>query len=144
MIIASDVLEHIKNDTNALSEWYRMLKPSGKLIIFVPSFGFLWSKHDNANYHYRRYSKLKLENKIKKVGFKINRTSYWNFILFFPVYILRILQCFFSRDKKKKDQLYQFNFLLNRILKNLLKIENYFLRFINFPIGISIFVICNK
>jgi 2-polyprenyl-3-methyl-5-hydroxy-6-metoxy-1,4-benzoquinol methylase len=144
LVIASDILEHISNDDNALSEWHRILKSGGKLIIFVPSFNFLWSGHDIANCHYRRYSKAELKNKIKKAGFKINRISYWNFILFFPVCIWRILQRFYFGGRNKKDQLYRMNSLLNKIFENLLKVENWLLKFINFPIGVSLFTICEK
>ena len=60
VVIASDVLEHIEDEEKALCEWNRILKPSGKLIVFVPAFKMLWSKHDEANHHYRRYSKSEL------------------------------------------------------------------------------------
>jgi len=145
LIIASDILEHINVDTSALSEWYRLLKPNGRLIIFVPAFNFLWSTHDETNYHYRRYSKSLLLKKLEKANFKINRSSYWNFCLFFPTAAMRILQRFSVKKKSKtKDQLYKLTPLVNNGLIILLKVENWFLKFLNFPIGVSIFAICKK
>ncbi len=43
-IIASEVLEHIPDDLQALSEMYRVLKPGGIVIITVPNknYPFLW------------------------------------------------------------------------------------------------------
>ena len=76
IVIASDVLEHIKDEDKALLEWHRILKSGGKLIAFVPAFKFLWSKHDEVNLHYRRYSKSSLIEVLKKNGFSIERSSY--------------------------------------------------------------------
>ena len=144
-IIASDILEHIKNDDSALSEWYRLLKPNGKLILFVPAFDFLWSDHDEINNHFRRYNKSSLIKKLKESQFKLHRISYWNFTLFFPTYLLRMFQHFLLKKRgEPKDQLYELNSLANGILIALLKTENLFLKYFNFPIGVSIFTICGK
>ncbi|MBU1017219.1 class I SAM-dependent methyltransferase [Patescibacteria group bacterium] len=145
IIIASDVLEHIKDDQSALLEWYRLLKPNGKLILFVPAFDFLWSDHDEINNHFRRYNKSSLTKKLKEAQFKVLRISYWNFVLFFPTYLLRTFQHFFTKKKDEpKDQLYELNSLVNKILIVLLKTENLFLKYFNFPTGVSIFTICRK
>ena len=145
VIIASDILEHIKNGHSALLEWYRLLKPNGKLILFVPAFDFLWSGHDKINKHYRRYNKSSLIKSLGKTQFKLHRISYWNFILFFPTYLLRTFQRFLLKNKgDQKDQLYELNPLANGILITLLKTENLFLKYFNFPIGVSIFTICGK
>lgn len=139
LVIASDVLEHIEEDSAALLEWYRVLKPNGKLIVMVPAFDFLWSSHDKINHHYRRYPKLDLKKKVKKANFKIMRISCWNFFLFFPTVVVRLLQRFYNKKNELKDQLYQVNPLINKILANLLKVEDWFLNFLNFPLGVSIF-----
>lgn len=41
-VICLDVLEHIPDDTKGITEIYRILKPDGIAIIFVPTFMFLW------------------------------------------------------------------------------------------------------
>ena len=94
VIIASDILEHIKDDLHALKQWQRILKREGRLIVFVPTFDFLWSDHDTLNRHYRRYSKKRLVSVVRKAGFKIKRNSYWNFTLFLPIAIFRLSQKF--------------------------------------------------
>lgn len=144
LVIASDILEHIKNDSAALSEWHRILKPNGKLIVFVPAFNFLWSNHDEINHHYRRYSKTQLKKGIEKANFRLDDISYWNFSLFFPSSILRIFQHLQSDSNEKRDQLYELNHLVNKILIDLLKVENWFLKFFNFPLGVSVFAVCRK
>lgn len=143
IIIASDVLEHIKKDRLALSEWRRILTPGGMLIIFVPAFNFLWSEHDIINKHYKRYSRKDLMHTLQKSGFFIKRSSYWNFFLFFPVTITRIFQQILLK-KKGKDQLYALNPALNNFLLSLLKLENKYLKRFNFPLGVSVFAVAVK
>ena len=145
IIIASDILEHIKDDGVALKEWKRILKKDGKMIIFVPAFGFLWSDHDKANQHYRRYTKNSLSELAKKSGCRTERISYWNFLLFLPTFIVRIVQRLFTTKSKNSDQLYSLNSLINKMLIILVKLENYLLaKKINLPWGVSVFAIIKK
>jgi ubiquinone/menaquinone biosynthesis C-methylase UbiE len=131
-VIASDVLEHFSDENKALSEWSRILKKEGKLIIFVPAFQFLWSDHDEVNHHYRRYSKSRLAETLRKNGFNIERVSYWNFSLFLP-------------GKKIQGELHRVNPFINRILEYILRIENQFLLHrVTFPFGLSVFAIARK
>lgn len=133
ILIASDILEHIKNNNQALKEWNRILKENGKIILFVPALQFLWGKHDEINQHYKRYSKKELKELMKNSNFTIERVSYWNLISFMPKIIM-----------KNKDQLNEINPAINNMLINLMKLENYLLTKINLPIGTSIFVIAKK
>ncbi len=146
IVIASDVLEHIKDEAEAASEWRRILKPGGKLFIFVPAFKFLWSKHDEVNCHYRRYTKSALINVLGGYGFKINRSSYWNICLFLPVAIIRILQRVFAmKTRKTGDQLQETNPVINKIFGYLLRFENKLLASgINYPFGISVFAVAER
>ena len=135
----------LKDDSFALREWKRILKKNGRLIITVPAFKFLWSSHDEICHHYRRYSKSTMIQVLKGVGFSIDRISFWNFSLFFPVYLIRVLQRCFPGDKKEHgDQLYELNPVINNALFQLLRLENRLLNVINFPIGISICAIASK
>lgn len=146
VLIASDVLEHIKDEDKALLEWYRILKPGGKLIIFVPAFKFLWSTHDEVNRHFRRYSKEGLVKTSEKNGFKTEKVSYWNFSLFFPISLVRLSQKILSGNRKRaSDQLFEFNTFMNKILEYMLRLENKFLSAgINLPLGASLFIIERK
>jgi len=145
IIIAADVLEHLEDDSVALKEWKRILKKNGRLIITVPAFKSLWSSHDEICHHYRRYSKSNLIQVLNSAGFSVDRISYWNFSLFVPVYLMRVLQSWFPGDKAKPgDQLYELNPIINNILLLLLRIENRILSLINFPVGISICIVARK
>ena len=76
-IIASEVLEHIYNDEDALSELFRVLKPQGILAITVPSYfpeKICWRISDEYHApievggHVRIYRKRELEAKISAAG----------------------------------------------------------------------------
>jgi SAM-dependent methyltransferase len=145
IVITSDLLEHIKDEEMAISEWHRILKPGGKLIVFVPAFGFLWSKHDEANQHYRRYSKAQLVGILERAHFELDRSSYWNFILFFPTSLIRLLQAVLLRGKgSEDDQLIELDSVSNKVLTCLVKMENMILNAVNFPVGVSVFAITRK
>lgn len=145
VVITSDVLEHIKDGDVALSEWNRVLKPGGKLILFVPAFKFLWCSIDDINYHYRRYSKPALLSALKRFNFRVDRSSYWNFSLFFPVSLVRISEHLFPKNKGPfKDELHSVSPIFNKFLIRLMMFENSLLSWMNFPVGISIFAVSTK
>lgn len=149
-VIASDVLEHIENEEKALKEWNRILKKGGKLLLFSPAFNFLWSEHDLANKHYRRYEAGNLAKLLKKNGFEVERLGYWNFLLFLPISAMRLLQKAAGIDEKpesenRKDQLKQQNSIANGFLLQLMKLENsIILSGLDFPFGVSVFAIAKK
>ena len=87
-VIAMDVLEHVQEDAKALSEIHRVLKDDGIFFITVPAFQFMWSKHDEAVQHVRRYSKREITHKLRESGFLVTNIRYWNSILF-PLAVVR-------------------------------------------------------
>jgi ubiquinone/menaquinone biosynthesis C-methylase UbiE len=142
VIICSDILEHIEEQEKAVLEWKRMLKKGGSIICFVPAFAFLWSQHDSANMHYRRYLRKKLCHLFRGNGFKIDRSSYWNFTLFVPVSAFRLFQKITPKRKGQIAGLKSSAKLSNSLLTFVLKIENkLILKGIYLPLGISVFVV---
>jgi SAM-dependent methyltransferase len=55
LLSSLDVLEHLDEDQLALEEFHRVLRPDGLLLLTVPAYRFLWSEHDEALMHRRRY-----------------------------------------------------------------------------------------
>lgn len=79
-IVCLNVVEHIKNDDQAILNLQRLLKPKGILVLIVPSGANLYGKIDEAIGHFRRYDKVQLEKKLYKRGFKIMNKRILNFI----------------------------------------------------------------
>ncbi len=142
VIISSDCLEHLERDGEALKNWYSMLKPGGVMILFVPAFQFLWSDHDVINHHYRRYTVSGLSRLLRSAGFRVIRRGYWNFLLFFPAALVRILRP--ASTHHPRSDLDNPPRCVNGILKTVMKVENFVFRHVSFPIGISAFVLSGK
>lgn len=66
-IVTNQVLEHVFNPDEFLSEIYRVLKNNGKLLLTVP---FVWDEHEQP-YDYARYSSFGLKSLLEKHGFGI-------------------------------------------------------------------------
>jgi len=147
VLIASDVLEHLVDDSQAIREWRRLLKPNGRFIVFVPAFPSLWSEHDEANNHYRRYRRTDLRQRLQTNGFILERSSYWNFFLFVPVALIRLLKRWLPRRKDATEQgdIFETPALINRVLLSLLRFENWCIgRGINWPFGVSVMAVARK
>ncbi|MEO6036217.1 MAG: class I SAM-dependent methyltransferase [Verrucomicrobiota bacterium] len=147
LITASDVLEHLSDAPRALREWHRLLRPGGVLIVFVPAFMFLWTAHDEVNKHFQRYRRDELNRLIEKTSFDVRRSSYWIFLLFFPVALVRSLRKLFpvSRQTETHGDLNQPPAFLNQFLFALLRFENNGIcRGINWPFGLSAMTIAHK
>lgn len=138
LIVSSDCLEHIEDDKQALENWHKILKVKGRAIIFVPAFQSLWTKHDEVNHHFRRYTRKELKGKCRDAGFKVVRSGYWNTILFPLVAPVR----FFV--KGGSDDLNLPNPAVNAVFKLILRIENLFHRFFSLFLGVSTFVVVEK
>ncbi len=85
-VVASDVIEHIKNDEQALKNLFSFLKPEGLLIVSIPAHSHLFGKRDKLWGHYRRYDKGLLERKLKQLNGNIEFLTYWNFVGYFAYF----------------------------------------------------------
>jgi SAM-dependent methyltransferase len=82
MVALLDVLEHVGDDVAALKGIARRLKPGGKILLTVPQYPFMWSGHDVANHHFRRYTKKTLEAAIAASGLRHEKLTSFNSLLF--------------------------------------------------------------
>lgn len=82
LVALLDVLEHVPDDVESLRAIHRRLKPGGALVLTVPANRWMWSAHDVAHHHFRRYSKRDLKRVLAAAGLEIQLLSYFNSLLF--------------------------------------------------------------
>ena len=90
-----DVIEHLDDDMGALTAARRVLKPGGLTLVTVPAYMFLWSPHDDANQHRRRYVASGLTRLLIAAGFRIELVTYFNTFLFPVALVHRMVQRLF-------------------------------------------------
>ena len=81
LVVAYDVLEHIEEDHQAAAEIRRSLRPGGTALIAVPADMRLWSAHDTAVGHVRRYDRAGLLAVVDKAGLQVDEIWSWNVLL---------------------------------------------------------------
>jgi SAM-dependent methyltransferase len=92
LITCLDVIEHTPDDRLTLSELRRVCVPGGFLLVTVPAYQALWSLHDVANHHFRRYSRRTLRLAAIQAGWTVRRLTSFNSVLLPPAAVVRIAQ----------------------------------------------------
>ena len=88
LVMSTDAWEHIDDDEAVARESFRVLRPGGRLLVAVPAGMELWSGHDVALGHVRRYERQGLVDLVEAQGFVIHDIASWN-VLLRPVARLR-------------------------------------------------------
>jgi SAM-dependent methyltransferase len=143
LVTAFDVVEHLEDDEVALSAIHQSLAPGGRFICTVPAFAFLWSGHDVAHHHYRRYTRRTLRHRLEAAGFRVERISYFNTFLFPVVAAARLGQRFRPGTEHGSDASIP-SPRANRLLFRLFAAERRVLRVISLPVGISLLAVCRR
>lgn len=148
-VLLLDVIEHIKDDVSILIEAKRVLCKGGKVIITTPALQFIWSEHDSEQGHFRRYVRRDMRAFSGKTNLPVVRISYFNFFLSPAIIAVRLLGRLkpfakFNRyDSKLNFDLANKN-IANSILKFIFVTEIKLMKYVSYPIGISIFTILRK
>jgi len=142
LVTALDVIEHLDDDLAGLKEAARVMRPGGRVLLFVPAFMFLWGVQDDVSNHRRRYDRAELVEKVRASGFEIEQVSYANFTFFLPVLAVRSVMRWF---KIRTETEYGINFpALNKPLAGLFAAERLILKRSGFPFGVSIICVARK
>ncbi|KKC27726.1 class I SAM-dependent methyltransferase [Sphingomonas sp. SRS2] len=90
LIVLLDVLEHIPGDVEALTYLRDKLAPGGRIIVTVPGSPWMWSAHDVAHHHQRRYTTASLKRSFRAAGLNPRFTTHFNSLLFPLIAAVRI------------------------------------------------------
>lgn len=121
LLYSFNVLEHIEADDHIAREIFRVLKPGGRVLIYVPAFNLLFSSMDKKVGHLRRYTRRSLSRLLHHAGLRISRCQYVDSLGFFATLIYKLIG---SRDGSLHSTslcLYdRYVFPLSRLLDRLL------------------------
>lgn len=144
MVVALDILEHLEDDNRALAECLRVLKPGGRLLLTVPAYQFLWSLHDQALYHRRRYRRRELRMQIRQAGFLPLYSGYFFFFLFPLALLQRLLTKWVFKPAEIDEQIPRIPSFLNALLVRFQKMETALMHLAALPFGLSILAVAEK
>ena len=145
LVLALDALEHLEDDGQALKEVRRVLKEGGRLIATTPALMLLWSTHDEAYHHRRRYTRAELAGKLEAAGFTTERIPYWTSLLMPPVYLFRKVRGLWKSGKPRSDFYTYLPSLMDRLLGGIQAWERALIaRGIPLPLGVSLFCVARK
>lgn len=145
VVVSCDVLEHIADDTEALRQMYERLRPGGVLVATVPAHPFLWSEHDEALAHVRRYTRHEFVGRLQEVGYRVEKCSAAVSLVFPLILAFRLLQRLRPKSAAApKTDLRILPRTINRCLIGLLGLETWLMRYGNLPVGTSFVVVARR
>jgi SAM-dependent methyltransferase len=142
LVTALDVVEHLDDDLAGLREMRRVLRPGGRVLLFVPTFMFLWGLQDDVSNHRRRYRMPELGRVLEQAGFEIERTTYANITFFMPILAMRKLMRLTGIKAESENNINVS--ALNGVLARMLGAESLLLRYANIPFGVSGLCVARK
>lgn len=142
LITCLDVIEHTPDDRRALAELRRVTSAGGTLLLTVPAYQALWSLHDAANHHYRRYSRSGLRVAALEAGWRLVRMTSFNSLLLPVAAAVRLLQRRRKPDSNYNPELNLGPAWLNSVMERPLRAEARWLeRGGTLPMGLSLLAV---
>ena len=147
IVTAMDIIEHIDLDKDALLEIGRVLRPGGHLLVTVPAYRSLWSEHDVALHHHRRYTAPQFRDLLQRAGLTVEKLSYTVSSLFPLIWVFRQinkLTAFRRSNKPPRADLINVPGPINKALISLLEIETNVVRKSVLPFGVTVVAVAKK
>lgn len=144
LVLCCEVLDHSTVEIKeALKGIYRICKKGAWVIISDVAFEFLKSEHDRVYHTKHRFNIKEMRQEVGDAGFIISRITYYNFI-FFPVLgLIRIFRNYI-KNKEKGSDLKETRPFFNNLLIKVLILERLLLNVCDMPWGSSLLCIARK
>lgn len=138
LVCLLDVLEHVDDDRAVLAALRARTRDGGFLLLTVPAYRWLWSAHDQALGHKRRYTAGRLRAVVPP-GWRLRRVSYFNTLLSPPAMALRFHDRLFRRQRPTGHGLPPAP--INALLEAVFAAERHWLARAGLPFGLSLLAV---
>ena len=144
VVVAFDVLEHCRDETAAVSELTRVLRPAGRLLLSTPAYQWAWTSFDEDVGHYRRYTRDRLTAATARAGLRIDRSTY-AFTATFPLFVAeRLVRRIRQRRGLDATGLPQVPGWIDKLLVRLASFDAVLLQHRDLPYGSSVLVAATR
>ena len=141
LIALLDVLEHVVDDKGSLAAILTRLKPGAALLLTVPANPWMWSAHDTAHHHHRRYRKREIAALAREAGYDIELLSPFNSLLFPPIAAARFIGRL-RGDRSSDDAMP--GALVNKTLETVFGLERELIGRVPMPFGVSLVAVLRR
>jgi SAM-dependent methyltransferase len=133
----------VASDTSALKEVRRVLKPGGPFLLRVPAHDWLRGEHDRLVHTRHRYSRAEVATKLSEAGFRVDRLTWANTVLFPPAVAKRLLERVDRRATSSGEpDLWQPPRPINAVLESAVAVESLLIPHgVPLPFGLSILAV---
>ena len=142
LIVLFDVLEHIDDDEGAVRALHARQKPGGWLVVTVPAFRFLWSRHDEIHHHRRRYTAGDVGRTVTAAGYTIHYATYFNMWLLPLMIASRLAQRFTGSSSVAGREVP--GSLLNKAFAGIMASERFLMGSTALPAGGSVLMVARN
>jgi 2-polyprenyl-3-methyl-5-hydroxy-6-metoxy-1,4-benzoquinol methylase len=144
-VTALDLIEHVHDDHALTAEIWRILRPGGIALMTVPAHPVLWSAHDVALQHKRRYEKPAFRALVTGAGFELLRYSYMMMLIYPAAAGFRLVKRFaVQREAPPHTDEFPLPRWVNATLRTMVGAEAALLRRWNLPCGLSLMAVARK
>ena len=141
LIALLDVLEHVVDDKGSLAAILTRLKPGAALLLTVPANPWMWSAHDTAHHHHRRYRKHEIATLARDAGYEIELLSPFNSLLFPPIAAARLIGRL-RGDESSDDAMP--GAAINKTLETIFGLERGLIGRVPMPFGVSLVAVLRR
>ncbi len=139
-VISNDVIYHRNADApRALAEFRRVLSPGGTLLMNLPALESMRGSHDVVVHTHRRFTRRELRDLLIQADLNPVQLSYRNSLLYPAAWLVRKLKRPEQSGGEARSDLSALPALLNGLLLAALRLENLLMKWVDFPVGLSLF-----
>lgn len=141
LIALLDVLEHVPDDAGSMKAIIGLLKPGASLLLAVPINPWMWSAHDVAHHHQRRYRKGEIITLAREAGYQVELMSPFNTLLYPPIAAVRLLGKLTGKESSDDAMPSP---PVNRLLDTVFGLEKGLIGRVPMPFGVSLVAVLRR